>query len=207
MSKGLCPEALCLKPCAFCLVLTSFFLLNKPIHMHWEEKILSVHAKFEKNSQCWQVFYLSGNEIWIFFRKIFIFRYHWQVKYLSAIESSNHPLSFYLIFDMCFTCQCMIFFKSCLVLTSFFLLNNQNSHALRRKNLVSACQIRKMIGWEEKILSVKFFATLRRKKLVSVVFRYTEKKKACQCSFSIHWEEKSLSARLYGYSDKLFICQ
>ena len=52
-----------------------------------------MHANFEKSSQCWQEFYLSGNEIWNFFRKIFIFQTHWQVKYLSAIKSFNHSLN------------------------------------------------------------------------------------------------------------------
>ena len=79
-----------------------------------------MHAKFEKNSQCWQEFYLSGNEIWNFFRKIVIFRYHWQVKYLSAIQSVNHPLPISFYFDKCFSCQCMIFLYFLISLTSFF---------------------------------------------------------------------------------------
>ena len=59
--------------------------------------LLPVSAwKIRKNLQCWQVFYLSGNEIF-FFRKIFIFRYHWQVKYLSAIKSFNRSLRFFLV--------------------------------------------------------------------------------------------------------------
>ena len=145
LSRSFLPQAF-----PFCLLLTSFFLVSKPFNIHWEENFLSVHATFEKNFQCWQVFYLSGNEIRTFFQKIFIFRYHWQVKYLSAIERLNRALRFYLVFDMCFTCQCMKFLDFIVTVTSILLVNQ--------------C----------------FFDWLTSKKLVSVVFRYTEKKKACQ---------------------------
>ena len=141
-------------------MLTSFFLVSKPFYIRWEEKFLSVHAKFEKNSQCWQAFYLSGNEIWIFFRKIFIFRYHWQVKYLSAIESFDHAPRFFLVFDMCFTCQCMLFLKPDKCFTCQLII-------LWLVEKKTSCQCSFSLHWEEKSLSVQFFDTLRRKKLVS----------------------------------------
>ena len=46
----------------------------------------------------------------IFFRKIVIFRYHRQVKYLSAIQSVNHLLLVFFESDRCFTCQWPTFY-------------------------------------------------------------------------------------------------
>ena len=142
-------EASVLKPYALSLLLLpsadKLFSCQWAIFIHWQEKFLSVHAKIEKNSQCWQEFYLSGNEIWNFFRKIFIFRYHWQVKYLSAIERSNHLLLIFFDFDKCFSCQCMNFLYFLISLTSFFLVSKPF-----------------YIHWQEKSLSVKkcsFFDT------------------------------------------------
>ena len=118
-------------------MLTSFFLVSEPFYIHWQEKFLSVHAKIEKNSQCWQENYLSGNEIWNFFRKIFIFRYHWQVKYLSAIQSVNHFLPVFFDVDKCFSCQCMNFLYFLISLTRIFLVSKPF-----------------YIHWQEKFLSV-----------------------------------------------------
>ena len=91
-------------------MLTSVLPVSEANLYYWQVFYLSVHEKLEKNLQCWQVFYLSGNEILFFFRKIFIFRYHWQVKYLSAIQSSNHLLLSFFDFDRCFTCQWPTFY-------------------------------------------------------------------------------------------------
>ena len=69
-------------------MLTSFFLVSKPFYIHWEEKFLSVHAKFEKNSQCWQVFYLSGNDFLIFFLENLYF----SIPLTGKVSVSNRKL-------------------------------------------------------------------------------------------------------------------
>ena len=103
---------------------------------------MSVHAKCEKNLQCWRKIYMSINEISIFGMIFFIFRYHWHNNFTSAIKSLNHSffgfcdadvsflrqwLQFYVfsfIFsgpDIFFLCQWLKFFDFCLVQTYFFM--------------------------------------------------------------------------------------
>ena len=71
---------------------------------------MSVHAKCEKNLQCWRKIYMSINEISIFGLIFFIFRYHWHNNFTSAIKSLNHSLSFFLVPDVCFLRQWLQFY-------------------------------------------------------------------------------------------------
>ena len=135
-------EASVLKPYALSLLLLPsadklFSCQWTILHSLTRKILVSACQNRKKNSQCWQENYLSGNEIWNFFRKILIFRYHWQVKYLSAIERSNHLLPIFFDFDKCFSCQCMNFLYFLISLTRIFLVSKPF-----------------YIHWQEKFLSV-----------------------------------------------------
>ena len=71
---------------------------------------MSVHAKSEKNLQCWRKNHMSINEISIFGLIFFIFRYHWHNNFTSATKSSNRLLSDFLVFDVCFLRQWLQFY-------------------------------------------------------------------------------------------------
>ena len=127
-----------------------FYLSVKPIYIT-DRYFTCQCMPNSKKTQCWQVFYLSGNEILIFFRKIFIFRYHWQVKYLSAIESFNHllPLFFW-------------------VWQVFFLSVHEFSLLFDKPDKLFSCQL--IFLWlvdKQKACQCSFSTPLRRKKLVS----------------------------------------
>ena len=77
----------------------------------------SVHAKCEKNFQCWRKNYTSINEISILGLIFFIFRYHWHNNFMSAIKSFNHSLRFFLIPDVCFLCQWLQFYVFSFILS------------------------------------------------------------------------------------------
>ena len=147
-----------------------FYLSVKPSEVnlyYWQVLYLSVHEKLKKNLQCWQVFYLSGNEILFFFRKIFIFRYHWQVKYLSAIKSSNHLLLVFFESDRCFTCQWPTFYVLSYCLTGVLPVSNNIWYSLTGTLPVSdyflsidrwfTCQCHWNIVWQVIYLSMMNF--------------------------------------------------
>ena len=123
-----------LKPFAFSLQLLPS--ADKCFTCQWNKIILLTGTlpvsawKIKKNLQCWQVFYLSGNEFLFFFRKIFIFRYHWQVKYLSAIKSFNHSLLVFFESDRCFTCQWPTFYVFSYCLTGVLPVSDNNWYSL-----------------------------------------------------------------------------
>ena len=103
---------------------------------HWSDFLLltcrdtSIHAKCEKNLQCWRVADTSNNEISFFGRKLFIFRYNWRVHYTSAIKSSGQALRFFLSFDVWLTRQWPTFYVFLCCLTCAWHVNDTFSLSL-----------------------------------------------------------------------------
>ena len=167
-------------------MLPSSFIGSKPFYIHWEEKFLSVHAKFEKTSQCWQVFYLSGNEIWMFFPENLYF----SIPLTSEILVSNKKLQPFTL----------ILFGLWHV---FFLSVHEFSLLFGKPDKHFACQL--IFLWlvdKQKACQCSFSTPLRRKKLVSKTLGLQWQAFCLSVdNFKSDWQAKSLSVKKCSFFD------